>query len=950
MAGRGSTNEPERTTTSYSMGSHSQPDNTSTRYASSRTTSSRLHSTSNPYYLSGTHASTVQRPHKGRLNAGRPSTARPSTARPRTGYSTLGAENQEIICAISESRGISPTVGLAFVNLDTGEAVLSQISDSQTYVRTTHKLMVYAPSTILIVSTASNPKSKLFSIVEDSLLEMNSNIVLLDRRYWAETTGLEYIQQLAFRDDVETIKTAVNGNYYSVCCIAAVLKYVELSLSKTFPQRSLRIKYEPSEGSMMIDLATTRSLELVQNLHSAKSKDCLFGLLNHTLTPMGSRLLRSSIMQPLTNSETLNIRYEALEELSTKEEMFFAVRQALKPFLDEDRVLTQLILIPTEPTLKDAEQAINNILMLKHFVNLIVPLNQALAGARASLLREILSLCASEHVNTIKELIDQTINEDTTFANQPLDLRNQRTYAVKAGVNGLLDVARQTYNEAMSDALQHISQLAEENNLPLQTKFDQTRQFYIRLPADELIDRNLPPIFINVYKKNNMIECQTLDLLKRNQKISDAHTEVLLMSDAAVRTLTVDVREYMSTAFKICEGIAMLDMLASFAQVVTSQDYVRPMISSTLAIRAGRHPIREKIQASKFVPNDVYATQQTRFQILTGCNMSGKSTYIRSVALMTVMAQIGSFVPAEYAAFPITRQLFARVSIDDNIEANVSTFAAEMRETAFILRNVDRQSMVIIDELGRGTSTRDGLAIALSIAEALVESRALVWFATHFRDLATILAERNGVVNFHLSVDSSQENKMEMLYRISSGTVQEQHYGLKLAKVVPLPQDVVKHAEHVVNTLELRKAKGQAKTIAIVNARRRKLLLNLKEHLQQAHEGHMNDATLKQWLLDLRKEFVVRMCALDEEARKIRLGLADGENAEDDNDHRDESTEDCQQVVRDDHNVSESKGTVVPRSIGSPFLSGDTSHFLVAETPSVTGGQDFDSADVAEDL
>ncbi|KAI7199787.1 hypothetical protein D0869_10288 [Hortaea werneckii] len=949
MAGRRGTNKPERTITSYSRGSHSEHDNTSTRYASSRTTSSQLFSTSNPYCLNGTHASTVQRPHNGRRNAGRPSTARPSTARPRTGYSTLGAENQEIICAISESRGVSPTVGLAFVNLDTGEAVLSQISDSQTYVRTIHKLMVYAPSTILIVSTASNQKSKLFSIVEDALLELNSSIVLLDRRYWAETTGLEYIQQLAFRDDVETIKTAVSGNYYSVCCFAAVLEYVELSLSKTFPQRSLRIKYEPSEGSMMIDLSTIRSLELVQNLHSAKSKDCLFGLLNHTLTPMGSRLLRSSIMQPLTNSETLNIRYEALEELSTKEEMFFAVRQALKPFLDGDRVLTQLILIPTEPTFKDAEQAVNNVLMLKHFVNLVDPLVRALAGARASLLREILSLCASEHVNMIKGLIDEAINEDTTFAKQPLDLRNQRTYAVKAGVNGLLDVARQTYNEAMSDALQHISQLAEENDLPLQTKFDQTRQFYIRLPADELVDRNLPPVFINVYKKNNMIECQTLDLLKRNQRISDAHNEVLLMSDNAVRTLTADVREYMSTAFKICEGIAMLDMLSSFAQVVTSQDYVRPTISSTLAIRAGRHPIREKIQSSKFVPNDVYTTQQTRFQILTGCNMSGKSTYIRSVALMAVMAQIGSFVPAEYAAFPITRQLFARVSMDDNIEANVSTFAAEMRETAFILRNVDRQSMIIIDELGRGTSTRDGLAIALSIAKALVESRALVWFATHFRDLATIMAERNGVINLHLSVDSSQENKMEMLYRVSSGTVQEQHYGLKLAKVVPLPQDVVEHAEHVVNALELRKAKGQAKTIAIVNARRRKLLLNLKEHLQQAHEGQMNDATLKQWLLDLRKEFVVRMCALDEEARQIQLGVANEENVEDDNGDENESTGDRQHVIPDSRNISGPSDIAVPRSVGSPSMLGDSPRFRVAETSPVAESRDLYSADSAED-
>jgi len=153
---------------------------------------------------------------------GRPSTARPSTARPRTGVSTLGAENQDIVCAISESRGISPVVGLSFVNLDTGEAVLSQISDSQTYVRTIHKLMVFNPTTILVVSTAANPKSKLFSIIEDSLEEIDSNIVLLDRRYWAETVGIEYIQQLAFAEDVEAIKTAVSGNYYAVCCFAAV--------------------------------------------------------------------------------------------------------------------------------------------------------------------------------------------------------------------------------------------------------------------------------------------------------------------------------------------------------------------------------------------------------------------------------------------------------------------------------------------------------------------------------------------------------------------------------------------------------------------------------------------------------------------------------------------------------------------------------------------------------
>jgi len=781
-------------------------------------------------------------------------------------------ENQEIVCAVSESRGISPTVGLAFVNLDTGEAVLSQIGDSQTYVRTMHKLMVFNPSNILITSSAAEPESKLFSIIRDELEEIGSNITLLDRRYWSETTGVEYIQQLAFAEDVETIKTAVTGNYYAVCCFAAVLKYVELSMLKTFPFRSLRIKYEPSEGCMFIDLATIRSLELVQNLQNAKSKDCLFGLLSETLTPMGGRLLRSNILQPITGADILNSRYDAVEELSTKEEMFFGVRKALKSFLDVDKTLTRLILIPTQASTQDTEQAINNVIMLKHFVGLIKPVFEALPGARSTVLRDIQDLCRSENIEPVQQLIDAVINEDTAYASKPLDLRNQRTYAIKSGVNGLLDVARMTYKESMEDALEHISELSSEHNLNLQTRFDPKRQFYLRLPSSELEQRNLPAVFINVVRQKDMIECQTLELLKRNQRANTACKEVVLMSDKSTQELMLNVRKHMSSLFKICESVALLDMLSGFAQVVTSHDYVRPQIGDALAVTAGRHPIREKIQSTKFVPNDIYATQQRRFQILTGCNMSGKSTLIRSVALMTVMAQVGSFVPAQWAVFPIIRQLFARISMDDSIEANVSTFAAEMREMAFILRNIDSRSMVIIDELGRGTSTRDGLAIALAIAGALVQSRALVWFVTHFRDIANIMAERSGVVALHMSVDMSEENKMEMLYRISNGTVQEEHYGLKIARILPLPPDVLEHAEVVSYTLEQQMKRKKTPSVAIIQARRRKLLLSLKESLVQAKNGSMDDEALREWLKDLQREFVMNMSALDDKAREIEEG------------------------------------------------------------------------------
>lgn len=227
---------------------------------------------------------------------------------------------------------------------------------------------------------------------------------------------------------------------------------------------------------------------------------------------------------------------------------------------------------------------------------------------------------------------------------------------------------------------------------------------------------------------------------------------------------------------------------------------------------------------------------------------------------------ISSSVPATYASFPILHQLFARLGMDDNIETNVSTFAAEMREISFILRNIDRRSLAIIDELGRGTSTRDGLAIALAIAEGLVSSKALVWFATHFKDIATIMGERAGVQNLHLAVELESNQSMTMLYRITPGAVQEAHYGLTLARVVPLPPGVVDHAERVAQKLEDHMLKRKKISETVLREKRRKLILNLREHLVQAQTGVLEGEVLTAWLKELQKEFVNRMSALEAEA------------------------------------------------------------------------------------
>lgn len=479
----------------------------------------------------------------------------------------------------------------------------------------------------------------------------------------------------------------------------------------------------------------------------------------------------------------------------------------------------------------------------------------------------------------------------------------------------------------------------------LELKFDNARQYYIRINANELQQRPLPQIFINTFKRGKFIECQTLDLIKMNQKIKDAHNEVISMSDHSIQQLIENVRTKIQPLFKISEGIAMLDMLSSFAQLVTTNDYVRPEITNdregTLAVKAGRHPIGEKVlrngsgggsrneatsAADRFVPNDVFATSQTRFQIITGCNMSGKSTYIRSIALTAVMAQTGCFVPATYASLPVVHNLFARVATDDSTEATVSSFSAEMREIAFILRNLtctetrnsddsvdtsadaadshsthhttysNTHSLVLVDELGRGTSTTDGLAIAIAIAESLIESRAFVWFVTHFRDLPRILAERAGVVNLHLTVDISSNDgdfteertsnndthltpnpvnplKMTMRYRIADGWETTRFYGLAVARVAALPEGVIETATRVSQTLHERHEARKRNPRATAVLRRRKLVLSLHEQLEQARRAEgMDAAELRAWLVRLQGEFMLRMRAINTEAEEGELG------------------------------------------------------------------------------
>ncbi|KAJ3946160.1 MutS protein msh4 [Colletotrichum fioriniae] len=391
------------------------------------------------------------------------------------------------------------------------------------------------------------------------------------------------------------------------------------------------------------------------------------------------------------------------------------------------------------------------------------------------------------------------------------------------GINGLLDVARQAYKENTDDVHKHVEELNREYGIEAILRFDNGRKYSLRMRAVDFEDRAVPAVLVNQTMKGRYIECLTMHLKKLNQRITDSVAEVVMLSDKVIQDLIDSIRTQLQPLYRTLKG--------------------------------------------GFVPNDYYAAEEHRFQIVTGCNMSGKSTYIKSVSLLQIMAQIGCFVPVEYASFPIVHNIFARVTTDDNVESNMSSFSLEMREMAFILSNVTHKSIVIIDELGRATSTRDGLAIAIAIAEALIQSRAIVWFATHFTELADVLADRPGVLNLRLvtQVSTTDNNvpRLTMMYKVESGKTEELLYGITLAKALAFPKRFLEVAEEVAVSLHKRREQNKQSSQARKMLNRRKLILNLHEQLKQVKNSEMGDSSMRSYLIRLREEFVLRMEAIE---------------------------------------------------------------------------------------
>ncbi|XP_017567259.1 mutS protein homolog 4 isoform X3 [Pygocentrus nattereri] len=710
-----------------------------------------------------------------------------------TSSSASMSHSASVIVAVVEGRGLARgEIGLSSINLKSPELVLSQFADTGTYAKVITKLHILMPLDILMPDTASEKGrgTKLYNLIMENFPSVG--FTALQRKYFNEKKGLEYIQQLC-APEFSTVLMEVQTKYYCLASAAALLKYVEFIQNSVYAPKSLKVSFTGSEQTAMIDAVSARNLELVINNRDQRSSHTLLGVLNHTKTPGGERRLRSNILEPLLDVDAINTRLDTIQELLQDEELFFGLKNAITHFLDIDQLISSLIQLPKQETVAVAESKIIHVIQLKHTLELIAPLKMVLKDAKTALLKGYCTVLEDSRFNNILAQIKTVINDDTTYLKSSLNLRTQKCYAVRPGVNEFLDVARRAYTEVVDDITGLVNQLEEKYGLPLRTSFSSARGFFIQLRLEDVVlpDGQLPGEFIKVTRQKNNYSFTTLDLMKMNERCDEALKEIFHMSYVVVCRLLNGVHEQIHCLYKLSDAVSMLDMLLSLATACTVSDY-------------------------------------------------------------------GSFVPAEYASFRVADQIFTRIGVDDDFETSSSTFMVEMKEVAYIIHTATDKSLIIIDELGRGTSAEEGIGICHAVCEFIISVKAFTLFATHFLELCQLETLYPNVENQHMQVqhirgsDGSTE-RVVYTYLLTRGCSEERSYGIRAAEITSMPPAIIQEAKSIAAKLSQKLwAKNQSDPATMKQRAVYHLATRL---LQTARNSRLDSDSLRLYLKGLRRHY-----------------------------------------------------------------------------------------------
>lgn len=547
-----------------------------------------------------------------------------------------------------------------------------------------------------------------------------------------------------------------------------------------------------NKNILILDSVAVKTLEIVEN-NNGSTKNTLFSVLNQTLTPMGSRHLKKMILHPLRDINKINNRLDMIEYLVNEPEFLNALQDLLKGVYDLERITSRLLSGRATP---------RDLIWLKISLTNIPNIKAMLLSAD-----DCFNYFDIKTYDSLRILIENAIIDEP-----PINIKEGNI--IKTGYNIKVD----EYKEIKDNSRKLLSDIEKKERVAtginqLKINYNKILGFFIEVSKSNI--SKVPDYF---ERKQTLIsteryitkELQELEnkILSAEEKLNSLEYEVFLTIRKAAGDQAIKLRE-------LGRQIAELDCIVSLSMAAIRGRYKRPIINNNnkISIKDGRHPVVESVYGLTFVPNDyLLDTDKNKLLLITGPNMSGKSTYLRGLALIVIMAHIGSFVPASYAEISILDRIFTRVGANDNLSKGESTFMVEMVETANILKNATQNSLIILDEIGRGTSTFDGVSIAWSVAEYIINSiGAKTLFATHYHELTEIADISNGVQNYTFEVQE-WKNEIIFLRKVVKGTA-DKSYGIYVAKLAGLPSNVVERAEDILGHLEKHEAISINKTI-----------------------------------------------------------------------------------------------------------------------------------------
>ncbi|KAH9777180.1 DNA mismatch repair protein MSH4 [Citrus sinensis] len=782
-------------------------------------------------------------------------------------------EQSSFVTGLIQNR--AKEVGVAAFDLRSAALHLSQYIETSSSYQNTKTLLHFYDPTVIIVSPNKLAPDGMVGVSEliDRFYPSVRKVVMA-RGCFDDTKGAVMIKNLAAKEpSALSLDTYYKQYYLCLAAAAAIIKWIEAEKGVIVTNHSLSVTFNGSFDHMNIDATSVRNLEIIEPLHSAlwgtsNKKRSLFHMLKTTKTIGGTRLLRANLLQPLKDIETINTRLDCLDELMTNEQLFFGLSQFLRKFPKEtDRVLCHFCFKPKKVTSKvlDVDNAkksqtlISSIILLKTALDALPLLAKVLKDAQSFLLANIYrSVCENEKYASIRKRIGEVIDEDVLHARVPFVARTQQCFAIKGGIDGLLDIARRSFCDT-SEAVHNLAnKYREELKLPnLKLPFNNRQGFYLSIPHKD-IQGKLPSTFIQVVKHGNNIHCSTLELASLNVRNKSAAGECYIRTEICLEALVDAIREDVSVLTLLAEVLCLLDMIVnSFAHTISTKPvdrYTRPHFTENgpLAIDGGRHPILESIH-NGFIPNNIFISEAANMVIVTGPNMSGKSTYLQQVCLIVILAQIGCYVPAHFSTIRVVDRIFTRMGTVDNLESNSSTFMTEMKETAFVMQNVSERSLIVMDELGRATSSSDGFAIAWSCCEHLLSLKAYTIFASHMENLSELATIYPNVKILHFYV-VIRNNRLDFKFQLKDGPRHVPHYGLLLAEVAGLPSTVIETARSITSRITKKEVKRME--INCLQYKQIQMLYHAAQRLICLKYSNQDEESIRHALQNLKESFI----------------------------------------------------------------------------------------------